>query len=183
MVLEHIRHKYACPHCNSGHCRKCDGQAHIDLAAKPQQPTEKGLAGPACAYVATSKLADHLPLYRLEQIFARQQVNISRSTLCGWIAAAARLVSPFMNCCATVSAKAPCCTRMTRRCRSSTKGTAARDDYGRMSGTRTVPSSPTTTPRHARPRDRWDGWGNDKDSCRPTPMPDTIAVREAGRDP
>ncbi len=42
------------------------------------------------AYVVTSKLADTatLLLYRLEQIFARQQVNISRSTLCGWMAAA-----------------------------------------------------------------------------------------------
>ena len=96
VVLQHIRHKYACPHCNSGHCQKCDGKAHIDLAAKPQQPIEKGLAGPGLlAYVVTSKLADHLPLYRLEQIFARQQVNISRSTLCGWIAAAARVVQPL----------------------------------------------------------------------------------------
>jgi transposase len=96
VVLEHIRHKYACPHCNSGHCQKCDGQAHIDIAAKPQQPIEKGLAGPGLlAYVVTSKMADHLPLYRLEQIFARQQVNISRSTLCGWIAAAANVVQPL----------------------------------------------------------------------------------------
>src|SRR5271169_3206444 len=90
VVLEHIRHKYACKHCNSGHCQKYDGQAHIDLADKPQQPIEKGLAGPGLlAYVVTSKMADHLPLHRLEQIFARQQVHISRSTLCGWIAATA----------------------------------------------------------------------------------------------
>jgi transposase len=96
VVLEHIRHKYACKHCNSGHCPKCDGQAHVDLAAKPQQPIERGLAGPGLlAHVVTSKLADHLPLYRLEQIFARQQVNINRSTLCGWIAAAARVVEPL----------------------------------------------------------------------------------------
>jgi transposase len=96
VVLEHIRHKYACPHCNSGRCQKCDGNAHIDLAAKPQQPIEKGLAGPGLlAHVVTSKLADHLPLYRLEQIFARQRVDISRSTLCGWMAAAARIVQPL----------------------------------------------------------------------------------------
>jgi transposase len=96
VVLEHIRYKYACPHCNSGRCQKCDGQAHIDLAAKPQQPIEKGLAGPGLlAYVVTSKMADHLPLHRLEQIFARQQVHISRSTLCGWMAAAAQVVEPL----------------------------------------------------------------------------------------
>jgi transposase len=96
VVLEHIRHKYACEHCNSGHCQKCDGNAHVDVAAKPQQPIEKGLAGPGLlAYVVTSKLADHLPLYRLEQIFARQRVDISRATLCGWMAAAARVVQPL----------------------------------------------------------------------------------------
>jgi transposase len=96
VVLEHIRHKYACSHCNSGHCQKCDGNAHIDLAAKPRQPIEKGMAGPGLlAYVVTSKLADHLPLYRLENIFARQQVHISRSTLSGWIAAAAQVVLPL----------------------------------------------------------------------------------------
>jgi transposase len=96
VVLEHIRHKYACEHCNSGRCQQCDGNAHVDLAAKPQQRIEKGLAGPGLlAYVVTSKLADHLPLHRLEQIFARQQVHISRSTLCGWMAAAARVVEPL----------------------------------------------------------------------------------------
>ena len=96
VVLEHIRHKYACPHCNSGTCDKCDGNAHVDLADKPRQPIEKGLAGPGLlAYVVTSKLADHLPLYRLEQIFARQQVRISRSTMCGWIAAAAKIIEPL----------------------------------------------------------------------------------------
>lgn len=96
VVLEHIRHKYACEHCNSGRCQQCDGNAHVDLADKPQQPIEKGLAGPGLlAYVVTSKLADHLPLHRLEQIFARQQVHISRSTLCGWMAAATRVVEPL----------------------------------------------------------------------------------------
>jgi transposase len=96
VVLEHIRHKYACAHCNSGRCQKCDGNAHVDLADKPQQPIEKGLAGPGLlAYVVTSKLADHLPLYRLEQIFARQQVRIHRSTLSGWMAAAARILAPL----------------------------------------------------------------------------------------
>src|ERR1700683_1573568 len=60
VVLEHIRHKYACSNCNSGRCQKCDGNAHIDLATKPQQPIEKGLAGPGLlAYVVTSKMADH----------------------------------------------------------------------------------------------------------------------------
>jgi transposase len=28
VVLEHIRHKYACAHCNSGRCQKCDGPSN-----------------------------------------------------------------------------------------------------------------------------------------------------------
>jgi len=67
-VLKHIRHKYACPKCEH------DGyNPQIVAAPKPPQPIEKGLPGPGLlAYVVTSKLADHLPLYRLERIFARQ---------------------------------------------------------------------------------------------------------------
>jgi transposase len=98
VVLQHIRSKYACKHCNSGACTQCDGQAHIDIADKPLQPIERGLAGPGLlAHVVTCKLADHLPLYRIQQIFARQQVDISRSTLCGWMRAAAEVVRPLYD--------------------------------------------------------------------------------------
>jgi len=98
VVLQHIRSKYACKHCNSGACPQCDGQAHIDIADKPVQPIERGLAGPGLlAHVVTCKLADHLPLYRIQQIFARQKVDISRSTLCGWMKAAAEVVRPLYD--------------------------------------------------------------------------------------
>jgi transposase len=70
----------------------------IDIADKPAQPIEKGLCGPGLlAHVITSKLGDHLPLYRLERIFARQQISVSRSTMCAWLAAAAELVSPLVG--------------------------------------------------------------------------------------
>ncbi len=77
-VLRHIRHKYG--------CRRCEHDGYnpqIAAAAKPAQPIDKGLPGPGLlAYVATSKLADHLPLYRLEHIFQRQNLAIARSTMC-----------------------------------------------------------------------------------------------------
>lgn len=92
-VLRHVRHKYA--------CRKCEAEAlnpQIDVAAKPPQPIAKGLPGPGLlAYVAVSKLGDHLPLYRLENIFSRQQVEIARSTMCAWLAAAGELVRPLVE--------------------------------------------------------------------------------------
>jgi len=92
-VLQHIRHKYGCAKCDH------DGyNPNITVAPKPQQPIDKGLAGPSLlAYVITSKLGDHLPLYRLEKIFSRQQVEIARSTMCAWMAVASELVTPLVE--------------------------------------------------------------------------------------
>jgi len=85
-VLQHHRFKYACKHC----------QEQVAIAAKPAQPIDKGLPGPGLlAQVATSKYCDHLPLHRLERIFARHGVELSRSTMCGWMAATAELLTPL----------------------------------------------------------------------------------------
>ncbi len=92
-VLKHVRHQYACP--------RCEREAvspQIVAAPKPPQPIDKGLPGPALlAYLTTSKLGDHLPLYRLEKIFARQGIEIARSTMCGWLAAVGELVRPLVD--------------------------------------------------------------------------------------
>jgi transposase len=96
-VLKHIRHKYACRACGQG-CDKCDCQSHIEIATKPAQPIEKGLPGPGLlAYVITSKLGDHLPLYRLEKIFDRHGVDIARSTMCAWMLSASELIKPLVE--------------------------------------------------------------------------------------
>jgi len=88
VVLEHVRLKYACPCC----------QEHVAVADKPAQVLEKGLAGPGMvAHVLTSKYCDHLPLYRQESILARQGVELSRQTLCGWVMAAADKVQPLVD--------------------------------------------------------------------------------------
>jgi transposase len=92
-VLRHVRHTYACKRCETTAI-----EPQIATAAKPPQPIDKGLAGPGLlAYVITSKLGDHLPLYRLEHIFARQDVSIARSTMCVWLQAAAELVRPLVS--------------------------------------------------------------------------------------
>lgn len=92
-VLKHIRHKYACATCNA------DGyNPNIEAAKKPSQPIDKGLPGPSLlAYAITSKLGDHLPLYRLENIFARQGVQVARSTMCAWMLAAGELAKPLVE--------------------------------------------------------------------------------------
>jgi transposase len=84
-ILEHVREKYACKHC----------QEEVVIAPKPAQPIEKGLPGPGLlAHVITSKYADHLPLHRQEGIFARHGIELSRSTLCGWAMTSAELLEP-----------------------------------------------------------------------------------------
>ena len=87
-VLEHARIKYACAHC----------QGNVVIGSLPIKPIEKGVPGPGLlAYVVTSKFADHLPLHRLESIFQRQGVELSRSTMCDWVAASARLLEPVVS--------------------------------------------------------------------------------------
>jgi len=85
-VRETTRLKYACPHCHSG----------VVEAPAPPQAIEKSLAGEGLlAHVVVSKYADHLPLHRLEGIFGRHGVTLSRSTMCGWIADVAAALAPI----------------------------------------------------------------------------------------
>jgi len=87
-VRQQVRFKYACPEC----------QGNVVIAAGAAQPIDKGLPGPGLmAHVLTSKYADHLPLNRLEGIFARHGVELTRSTLCDWVAAGARLLQPVVE--------------------------------------------------------------------------------------
>ncbi len=88
LVIEHARIQYA--------CRQCEES--VAIAPKPPQPIDKGLPGPGLlAQVVTSKYADHLPLYRLEGIFKRHGVSLSRSTMCDWVGASADLASPLVD--------------------------------------------------------------------------------------
>lgn len=85
-VIEHVQHSYACPAC----------QGEVVRADKMPAPIAKGLPGPGLlAHSVVSKHVDHLPLYRQENIFRRQGVELSRSTLCDWMAAAAELLEPL----------------------------------------------------------------------------------------
>jgi transposase len=89
--IQHIRKKYACPG-----CEKAGENPQIDVAAKPDAAIEKGMAGPGLlAYIVTSKFSDYLPLYRLEDIFARQGFAISRATQSVWCGDVAELVEPL----------------------------------------------------------------------------------------
>ena len=70
----------------------------IITASKGPMPIDKGMPGPGLlAHTIVSKYADHLPLYRQENISERQGVKIPRSTSCGWMAACAELLRPLYD--------------------------------------------------------------------------------------
>ncbi|AUX28129.1 MULTISPECIES: IS66 family transposase [Sorangium] len=69
---------------------KGEPEQGITIADVPDSPIPRCLAGPGLlAHVLVSKYADHLPLHRLEKMFERWGLHLSRSTLCGWVASCA----------------------------------------------------------------------------------------------
>jgi transposase len=86
-VIRHVRPKFACAGCE-----------RVIEAPAPSRPIERGLPGPGLlAHVLVSKYADHLPLYRQSQIYAREGVDLDRSTLAGWVGAASELLTPLVD--------------------------------------------------------------------------------------
>src|SRR5882757_32056 len=85
-ILITRRPKYACRSCEDG----------VMQAPAPARLIEGGLPTEATvAQVLVSKYADHLPLYRQAQIYARQGVNLDRSTLADWVGHAAWHLRPL----------------------------------------------------------------------------------------
>jgi transposase len=89
--LHHVRMKYACASCETN-----GENPRMEAAAKPETAIDKGMAGPGLmSYIVTSKFSDYLPLYRLEDIFARQGFEISRATQSVWCGDVADFVEPL----------------------------------------------------------------------------------------
>ena len=87
-VRQHVRFKYACSKCHD----------HVTVAPAPVAVIDKGLPGPGLlAQITASKYADHLPLHRLERILGRHGVELSRSTMCGWMAHVAGMFRPVVE--------------------------------------------------------------------------------------
>jgi len=87
-VTEHVRVKYACRRCEEG----------VVTPHLPPRVIEKGRPGPGLlAHILVSKYADHLPLHRLERIFDRHGIDLSRQTMCDWIGAVADPLSRIVS--------------------------------------------------------------------------------------
>jgi transposase len=86
-VIRHVRPKLSCDACD-----------RIVQAPAPSRPIDRGLAGPGLlAHVLVAKYADHTPLYRQSEIYAREGVDLDRSTLAGWVGATSELLAPLVQ--------------------------------------------------------------------------------------
>src|SRR5579863_2678579 len=86
-VIRQVRPKLACACCE-----------RIVQAQAPSRPIERGVAGPGLlAHVLVSKYCDHLPLYRQSEIYAREGVELERSTLADWVGGSSALLAPLVE--------------------------------------------------------------------------------------
>jgi transposase len=86
-VIRHVRPRFACARCE-----------RLVQSPAPSRPIARGLAGPGLlAHVLVSKYVDHLPLYRQSQIFARDGIDLDRSTLADWVGGASALLEPLVG--------------------------------------------------------------------------------------
>jgi len=86
-VIRHVRPKLACSRCDT-----------IVQAAAASRPIARGMAGAGLlAHVLVAKYGDHLPLYRQSAIYAREGVDLERSTLADWVGQCSALLRPLVE--------------------------------------------------------------------------------------
>jgi len=86
-VIRTVRPKMSCPKCSA-----------VVQEPAPSRPIPKSIAGPGLmAHVAVSKYLDHQPLYLQSEIYARQGIDLDRSTMAGWMGPISSLVEPLVD--------------------------------------------------------------------------------------
>jgi transposase len=74
------------------------GPTRVLIAEVPELPIQRGRAGPGLlADTIVRRWQDHQPLHRLERIFARDGIELARSTICGWHQELADLARPIVD--------------------------------------------------------------------------------------
>lgn len=69
-MIRHIRPRCVCINCEK-----------VVQAYPASKPIAKGMAGPGLlAHILVQKYCNHLPLYRQSEIYAREDIELSRST-------------------------------------------------------------------------------------------------------
>src|SRR6202161_4098571 len=76
-------------------CASCEKIVQAEAASRP---IVRGMGGPGLlAHVLVSKYCDHLPLYRQSEIYARDGVELDRSTMAEWVGGCSRLLEPLVE--------------------------------------------------------------------------------------
>ena len=84
-VVRHVRPKLVCAGCKT-----------ITQALAPTRPMDRCMAGAGLlTHIVVSKFADHVPLYRLCQIYGRDGVEMSRSTITDMVGNCGALLTPL----------------------------------------------------------------------------------------
>ena len=92
-VIEHIRLKYACRH-----CEQQGTDTPVTTAPVPTSPIPKSIATPSLlAQIITSKYQYALPLYRQEVLFAQYGIDLNRKTMADWMIKSALLLEPIIQ--------------------------------------------------------------------------------------
>lgn len=92
-VLEHVRFKYSCRH-----CEKNRTQASIVIAPTPANPIPKSIATPnLLSQIITHKYQFALPLYRQEVLFKQYGIDLNRKTMSSWMLRCAELLNPVIE--------------------------------------------------------------------------------------
>lgn len=86
-VIRHIRPRCVCINCET-----------IVQAYPASRTIDKGKAGPGLlAHILVQKYCNHLPLYRQSQIYEREDIELSRSTMASWAGQCSRLLAPLID--------------------------------------------------------------------------------------
>lgn len=92
-VIEHVRLKYSCKHCETQGTK-----ANIKQAAVPASPIPKSVATPSLlSQLITSKYQYALPLYRQETLFKQHGIELNRKTMADWMMKSAALFKPLYD--------------------------------------------------------------------------------------
>ena len=85
-VMRHIRPRCACINCET-----------IVQAYPKSGGIDKSKAGPGLlAHILVQKYCNHLPFYRQSEIYAREEIELSRSTMASWAGQCSRLLAPVI---------------------------------------------------------------------------------------
>lgn len=85
-VIRHIRPRCACTNCEK-----------IVQAYPASKPIAKGMSGPGLlSHILIQKYCNHLPFYRQSEIYAREGIDLSRSTMASWAGQCAALLQPLV---------------------------------------------------------------------------------------